>query len=383
MQKAVCTLLVIFTLVVIGIAQDRAAIPLTQQEYVRLLYKAERNPSSISELIEAVRFRGIDFVMTNGLRRLTKSKSRNNNELIRTIDEANRRRENPEAARRPSTTEALAAIETTREKTLAAVDEMPDFVVKQRITRSLAFAGTNNFRGRDRLIVGVSYQANGRERYRLLSKNGVVFENAQSKSSYSEVGGTSSTGEFVTVLATIFKPESLTRFYFVDTDQIRKRPTLVYDFSVRKEQAKQVITSSGFVSASTISGMSGRIWIDREKSRVLRLESNATEIPVGFPITHAKRFIDYNWVDIGGELYLLPMISDVRLTFRHERESYESKNYIQFKDYQKFGTEVEILDDDTEFVEESKKDGGPPPLTPTNPTENAPPPLKPPVKKDN
>ena len=189
-------------------AQRTAAIPLSQEEYVRFLYQVERNPSAMKTLIEAVRFRGIDFRLTNGLRRLTKFKSRNNSELQRTIEEANRRRENPTASARPSDEKALALIESTRGKTLAALDEMPDFVVKQRITRSLSVAGTNNFRGRDRLIVAVSYRASGKEEYRLLSKNGVIFENAENKSSYSEVGGTSSTGEFVTVLATIFKPKA-------------------------------------------------------------------------------------------------------------------------------------------------------------------------------
>ena len=145
---------------------------------------------------------------------------------------------------------------------------------------------------------------------------------------------------------------------------MRKRPALVYDFSIGKEQAKQLITSYGYIADSTIAGMSGRIWIDREKSRVLRLESNATEIPVGFPISKASRLIDYDWVSIGDIYYLLPITSDVRLTFRQGARDYESKNFIQFKDYKKFGTEVEILDDDTEFVEDKDPNAPPPLVTP-------------------
>ncbi|MDH3492706.1 MAG: hypothetical protein OEM82_04085, partial [Acidobacteriota bacterium] len=288
------------------LAQRADPIPMTQEEYVRFLYEVEQTPSKMDKLVESVRLRGIGFKLTRGLRTLTKSKTRNNDELFRTIEEAERRRENPAAAKRPSTAEALSLVERTRTNTLEAVDEMPDFVVKQRIRRSVSVAGTNNFRGLDRLIVAVSYRADGREEYRLLSKNGVQNDEARQKSNYSEAGGTSSTGEFVTVLSTLFKPESMTKFEFVDTDLLRGRNTLVFDFWIAKEKARQQITSYGYIADSTISGMSGRVWIDREKARVLRLDSKATEIPVDFPVTAASRLIDYDWVSISEESYLLP-----------------------------------------------------------------------------
>jgi hypothetical protein len=229
---------------------------------------------------------------------------------------------------------------------------MPDFVVKQRIKRSAAFAGTNNFRSLDRLIVAVSYRASGQEEYRLLSKNGILQDNSQSKSSYSEVGGTSSTGEFVSVLATIFKSESDTKFQLLDTDLINAQRAIVFEFSIERNKAKQQITSYGYIADSTISGMQGKIWIDRDKARVLKIESVATEIPSDFPVRSASRTINYDWVTISGETYLLPALSDVRLTFRQDRNLFESRNLIQFKDYQKFGTEVIILDDDDEEIPE-------------------------------
>ena len=196
---------------------------------------------------------------------------------------------------------------------------MPDFVVKQQIQRSAAYAGTNNFRSLDKLIVAVSYRASGEEEYKVLSLNGIVQENARAKQSYAETGGTSSTGEFVTVLATIFKPESETKFEVVDTDTIRDKPTIVYSFAIKRDKAKEQITASGSTNDSTITGMSGKIWIDRDANRVLRVESEATEIPETFPIRSAKRAIDYDWVKITDGTYLLPSLSDVRLTFREKK----------------------------------------------------------------
>ncbi len=231
---------------------------------------------------------------------------------------------------------------------------MPDFVVKQQIARSAAYAGTNNFRSLDRLVVAVSYRASGQEEYKVLSVNGILENTPKPKQTYEEVGGTSSTGEFVTVLAKIFKPESETKFQLVDTDLIRSRRTLVFDYSIERDKARQQITASGSFYDSTITGMKGKIWIDRENFRVLRVESAATEIPDAFPIRSASRTIDYDWVTISGEKFLLPSISDVRLTSRQDRRVFETRNVIRFKEYQKYGSEVIILDDDQEVVPEEK-----------------------------
>ena len=336
-------------------AQEVPQKPLTQAEYVRLLYAVEKNPGKKDELVEAVRKRGIGFQLTDGLRSLTTSKSRNDADLRRTLEEAARRKENPAAAKLPSEKEATEVLAKSREATLTAVEDMPDFVVKQQIARSAAYAGTNNFRNLDRLVVAVSYRASGKEEYKVLSRDGVLENNPNQKQSYAEVGGTSSTGEFVTVLAKIFKPESETKFEITDTDVIRTRRALVFDYSIEKDKAQQVISVSGAGDNSTVSGMKGRVWIDRDNFRVLRVESAATEIPDDFPIRAANRTIDYDWVTISSEKYLLPTLSDVRLTSRESRQMYETRNVIRFKDYQKYGSEVKILDDDEEVPEEKPK----------------------------
>jgi hypothetical protein len=349
-------------------AQETPPKPLTQTEYVRMLYLLEQNPSTKDDLVEAIRTRGIGFELTDGLRSLTRTKGRNDAELQRTVEESNRRRANPSAAKLPSEQEAREVLEKARQATLAAVGDMPDFVVKQDIMRSAAYAGTNNFRNLDKLIVAVSYRASGHEEYKVLSVNGVLQNNPASKQTYEEVGGTSSTGEFVTVLALIFKPESETKFELVDTDTIRDRRAIVFDYLIELEKAKQRITASGYISDTTTTGMKGRIWIDRESFRVLRVESQATEIPKDFPIQTANRTIDYDWVTISEERYLLPTVSDVRLTFRERSSVFETRNLIRFKNYQKYGTEIKILDEDMEEVPET------PPAPDTDP--DAPPPIR-------
>ncbi|HCA60193.1 MAG TPA: hypothetical protein DEP46_19690, partial [Blastocatellia bacterium] len=214
-----------------------------------------------------------------------------------------------------------------------------------------------SFRNLDRLVVGVSYRASGEEEYRVLSVNGAVQADQSPKRTYEEVGGTSSTGEFVTVLALIFKPESETRFELVDTDELRGRRAVVFDFEIDVEKARQQIRATGATTQSTVTGVRGRMWIDRELKRVLRIESDAVGIPKDFPITAARRVIDYDWTVIADEKYLLPLVSDVRLTIREGSRNYETRNLIRFREYQKFGTEVIIRDEDEEpYVEDKPAD---------------------------
>jgi hypothetical protein len=319
-----------------------------------MLNALQKAPATKADIIDALRRRGIDFTVTYGLRDLTRTKTGNDEEIRRALDEAARRKHDPQAARLPSAAETTALIEKARGKTLEAASEMPDFVVKQAIQRSIAYAGTGTFRTLDSLIVAVSYKSSGQEEYRVLSLNGAIQSNPQSKSTYEDVGGTSSTGEFVTMLATIFKPESLTRFEPVETDVVRGRSAIIYEFWTDRDRARQSIVCQNILAASAITGIHGRIWIDRADQRVLRIESEATDIPDNFPCTAAKRNIDYDWTTIADEKYLLPLVSDVRITIRDKDRLLETKNVIRFKNYQKYGSEVKIVEADEEPLPEEK-----------------------------
>ena len=344
MKRALTLLTVLLFTIVAGFGQAK---PLSQAEFVKMLYALQSSPATKTDIITALRTRGIDFEVTDGIRGLTRSKSGNDEELRRALDEADRRHKNPESAIVPNKIEADALLAKTRQNTLAALEDMPDFVVKQQIQRSIAYAGTGTYTPQDNLIVAVSYRASGEENYRVLMINGIMQANTTAKQSYEEVGGTSSTGEFVTMLAVIFKPESETKFEPVETDVIRGRKAVVFDFEVTPELAQESLTCKVLTERSTHPGIKGKLWIDTKDARVLKVESEATSIPPDFPCPTAKRNIDYDWVTISAEKYLLPLLSDVRLTVRDNGKTYETRNVIRFKNYQKYGSEVVIRDDDS------------------------------------
>ena len=347
--------------------------PLTNQEFVQLLYQLPRHPEAKDKLVDDIRKRGIAFPLTDGLRSLVATKSGNDATLQRTLTEADRRRSNPVVASLPPTTEGLELLERTRKATLGAAETMPDYLVKQQITRSHAYGQSKNWAVYDRLSIAVSYRQTAGEDYKLLSINGMPA--TQDQSYGMKLGGTTSTGEYVTALSDLFKPESRAEFSMVDTDMLRGRRTIVYEYEVKKQFSHQTLGwgERGSLMQSTIAGYRGRVWIDRENNRVLRLEDISTEIDPGFPITAASKLIDYDWVAINEKEHLLPSRAVVQLTSRDRGQTEETRNEILFRGYRKFGAEVKIIDvDEKDFPpdkpeDEPKKPEAPPALKPAPP----------------
>jgi hypothetical protein len=339
--------------------------PLTNQEFVRLLYQLPAHPEGRDALVDEIRKRGIGFQLTSGLRSLAATKSGNDSTLLHTLDEAERRRLNPTVAARPSIAEANELLERARKATLGATEKMPDYLVKQQITRARAFGGTNNWQVYDRLTIAVSYRQSVGEQYKLLSINGMPpGEEEREGSSYGDkLGGTTSSGEYVSMLAQLFAPETRAEFQAVDTDTIRGHRTVVYEYSVKKEFSRQTLKfqeSLTSPSVQTIVGYRGRVWIERETYRVLRLESISTEIPSDFPITAAQSLIDYDVVTINEQEHLLPSRAVIELADHVGLQREQTRNDILFRGYRKFGAEVKIVDiDEKDFPPDKPEENEP------------------------
>lgn len=341
--------------------------PLTSKEFVSLLYAIPRNPQKRDELIEEIRRRGIGFQLTDGMRSLVSTKSGNDSQLRRTLEEAERRRVNPTASALPSETEARELLDRTRNVTLAAANAMPDFLVKQIIKRSYAYGTTGNWRQQDNLTVAVGYRANAGEEYRLLTVNGMPagddVKAGNDYSRYAPKGASSSGVEYISSLANVLKPESNTEFKMVDTDTVQNRRTVVFEYVIKRDFSQLTLTVGDTGARATV-GSRGRIWIDRELDRVLRFEQIATEVPRDFPIMAASSLIDYDWVNINERKYLLPTQSQVLITSAQGQMVLQSRNDVRFRSYQKYGAELKVIDEIGEDDEPLEGDAPPPPPKP-------------------
>jgi hypothetical protein len=273
----------------------------------------------------------------------------------------------------PTEAEANELLRLTTNVTLAATNAMPDFIVHQLIKRSVAHGGTGNWLPQDTLTIGVSYRQNVGEQYKVLAINGVpTGPQAKEGGEYDKdiPGGASSTGEYVTGLASLFKEESHTTFRVVDTDVLRGHKTIVYEYEIQKPHSSLELKAGQGLTANV--GSRGRVWIDREQYRVLRFEQIATEIPGDFPITAASSLVDYDWVPINEHPYLLPAHADILISQLgpggRGPQKVDSRNDIRFRGYQKFGAELKVIDEiDGPDTPTAKPDNNEKTETPTKP----------------
>jgi hypothetical protein len=94
---------------------------------------------------------------------------------------------------------------------------------------------------------------------------------------------------------------------------------------------------------SYLPGYSGTVWIDKETSRVLRIEMQAEAMPRTFPLDQVESAVDYDFVMIGDAKFLLPTHSEALSCSRGTREC--SRNVIDFRNYRKFTAESSITFD--------------------------------------
>lgn len=199
-------------------------------------------------------------------------------------------------------------------------------------------AGQRDWIRQDVLEIALTYRMGHGEEFKLLRING-----APSRLTYEQVGGSTSTGELGSLLGALFVPQSKTEFKEAGREKLRNRETVIYDFKVRTPNSRSEITDSNS-GRTIISGYQGSVWIDIEKGHVLRVELSHDDIPPGFPITVAENSVDYDWVTIAGERYLLPIHAEVLLG--SDRASYYSRNVIEFRNYRRFEAELRVVPDE-------------------------------------
>jgi hypothetical protein len=109
---------------------------------------------------------------------------------------------------------------------------------------------------------------------------------------------------------------------------------------VQKEFSSNTITDVNSGSTVTTAYL-GSVWIDTESGRVLRIKQSAEDIPPGFSITLAERAVEYDWITIDGQRYLLPVYADVILG--NDLKRYYLRNVIELRNYHMFDTDLKIL----------------------------------------
>jgi hypothetical protein len=327
---------------IISMLDESRADKMSQGDIAAQVFKRGISFPPNERAIEQIRQAGGELFLLDTIQRV--SESANEPKLtVRASDtdpDPDADQETEREARRRVKSEMMARmplIEQARYKALDFAGELPNFVVTQAVTRSIQHPGTRDWRLQDRLEVQLTYRADKGEEYRLISVDG-----KPARESYDQLGGSTSAGEFGSFLASLFAPPSKAQFREVKHENFRGRDTVVYDFTVRKVNSTVQITAKE-QGRSIITGYRGSLWVDTETKQVLRVESSSFDIEPGFPITLAENSVEYDWVTIAGERYLLPVRAEVLLG--RDRDRYYSRNLIEFRNYHKYEGDVKMIPD--------------------------------------
>jgi hypothetical protein len=228
-------------------------------------------------------------------------------------------------------------IEAAREYALNYTKSLPDFVCAQITERFRDPTGKEAWRRGDVIKSKLSY--NGKQ-----EKYDIMLINDQSVmgKSMESLGGTTSTGEFATMLRYIFEPVSEAHFSWNRLATWHGHVSYVFDYTVDRERSSWGITDKE-ANRTVTPGYKGIVFIDRTTGQILRFTAEAVDIPADFPIQVAKETLTYEYADLSGNKFLLPSESEVRL----DRGREMTKNVVKFTSYRKFSADAVITFDET------------------------------------
>ena len=125
---------------------------------------------------------------------------------------------------------------------------------------------------------------------------------------------------------------------------MRNRLTQVYSYNTPREHShyKLAIGTATSVDHFTMTGRKGFLFIDDETGTILRITGEATEIAQGFPVKAQSNQLDYDYREIGGKRFLLPVHAEqiVKTSERSFRNIVEFQDYRQFVGEAKFSSEA-------------------------------------------
>lgn len=226
-------------------------------------------------------------------------------------------------------------IAKARAAAFAYSETLPDYMAQQMTTRYQSDRPKAGWTALDVVTADVAYQ-DGRESY----KN-IKVGNKSVDKPMDQIQGTRSTGEFSTLLEQLFETGAA-KFRPGGQDTIHNRSAYVYSFEIARELSRWRIEAPSELYYPAIKGS---VWIDKETSRVLRIEQQGRAMPALFPFDTIETSADYDFIRLGTSgPYLLPVEAEVLSCQRGT--SLCSRNKIEFRNYRKFGAESNIVFDD-------------------------------------
>jgi len=271
----------------------------------------------------------------------------------------------------PSSVEQAAIIDDVQNYALNYSRNLPDFICTQ-VTRRFGAAkpgaryggsvgGEPYWQAIDTLQIRLSYFEQ-KEQYKVILANNTVVNK-----DYSEVGGSKSFGDFGSMMREIFEPYSQARFEWDHWGTLRGKRVMAFSYRIEQarsqyritvEEAKLSIVTAyrGLVDAapprpparsrklSIVTAYRGLLEVDPETHVIMRITTEAQDVPKSFPVRIVSNVLDYDYTDLSGRIFLLPLKARIDAAFSDSLQRIDE----EFRLYRKYSASTEItLDSDT------------------------------------
>jgi len=254
----------------------------------------------------------------------------------------------PEAKPRPipppSSLEQAAIITDVREYALNYSKSLPDFICTQ-VTRRYAARKPGTLHGGaadsdpswqslDTLQIRLSYFQQ-KEDYKV-----VLVNNSLVNKDYSEMGGSKSFGDFGSMMREVFEPASEAHFEWDHWGTLRGHRVMAFAYRIAQDRSQYRITVDEG-KLSVVTAYHGLVEVDPETHAIMRVTSEAENVPEGFPVRSVKDVLDYDYTELSGHTFLLPLKARVDAAFSDVLQRIDE----EFRLYRKYSAESEITFD--------------------------------------
>jgi hypothetical protein len=252
--------------------------------------------------------------------------------------------EGPKLPPVPSAAEQADIIREVREYALNYTKGLPNFLCTQVTRRKAAGEpGSRYARGQsepsfqtqDTLTIRLSYFEQ-KEDYKL-----ILVNNSPTTQGYQNVGGATSSGEFGSMLLQIFEPRTQASFNWDHWATLRGKLVMAFHYNVEQSHSQWAVEYER--REHIFPAYSGLIYVDKDLHVVMRVTLNADDIPATFPIRLARTMLDYDYQDISGHEFLLPLKAQVDMS----ADGILTRNETEFRLYRRYSAESEIKYDIT------------------------------------
>jgi hypothetical protein len=198
------------------------------------------------------------------------------------------------------------SIRAVRERVKAFMEVLPNLIVTRDTSMFVSSSRPPQWSPNGHVIAEVRYE-DQRESHREIKVDGQPHYEAPEADLgefFEGLGKAWSGGESGGMISCLFSPYAKADFNFVRFDHLDDADVSVFSFALR---APNSCVSIKHGSQIAYPASRGSLWISIKSNDILRVEIEASDIPIEFPTDRSEKRIDYHHIEVGSAGYLLPV----------------------------------------------------------------------------